>query len=107
MRTVSIGVRRGMALLALLLVFAAPAAYADNSNPYEPPQARIKPPIGEPTAARIKPPGGEPTVDARIKPPTGEPAPDSRIKPPSGEPGIFELFADWLDALARIHPPIG
>ena len=46
MRTVSTGARRGVALFPLLAVLAAPAAYPDESFPYEPPQARIHPPIG-------------------------------------------------------------
>jgi hypothetical protein len=37
---------RGIALLTLLVVLAVPMAYADDQNPYEPPEARIRPPIG-------------------------------------------------------------
>jgi hypothetical protein len=42
---------------------------------------------------------------ARIKIPAG--IASARIKPPGGEPGFFELLMDWLQAQARIKPPIG
>jgi hypothetical protein len=67
--------RRPIALLALLVLLTASSAFAlDTGTPYEPPDARIKPPVGviaEPEssffeaflewialAARIHPPGG-------------------------------------------------
>jgi hypothetical protein len=60
MRTFSTAVCRGTTLLTLLLILAAPAAYADDPVPTDP-QARIRPPIGLTSQeARISPP-----VDAR------------------------------------------
>lgn len=51
MRSVSPRVRRGGALLVLLLVLAVPTAVADDGgNPYEPPEARARPPIGATSA---------------------------------------------------------
>jgi hypothetical protein len=46
MRNLVIAARRAVALATVLVVLAMPAAYADEGNPYEPPGARIKPPIG-------------------------------------------------------------
>lgn len=37
---------RGAALLTVLLLLAAPATYADELLPVEPPGARISPPVG-------------------------------------------------------------
>jgi hypothetical protein len=50
MRRVSAKVRRGGALLALLTILIASAAYADEPmNPADPLQGRIRPPVGSPT----------------------------------------------------------
>lgn len=46
MRSVSNRVRGAGLLLTLLLLIAVPGAYADATNPFEPPEARIRPPIG-------------------------------------------------------------
>ena len=104
MRSVSARTRVGMTLLTVFVVLAVPTAFADDDPLYEPPQARIRPPVGTTTQARVRPPSGEPT--------TGAPSTDARIKPPIGvtpssEPSFFELFADWLVLQARIRPPIG
>lgn len=107
MRSVSLGVRRAVVLLAVLVI-VMPAAYADDPpSPFDPPESRIKIPGGLTSQSRIKPPGGEPITDARISPPIGEPTTDARIQPPSEEPSFFELVLDWLRAQARISPPIG
>lgn len=106
MRTSWNGVLRGVALLAFLAVVGLPSAFADG--PFDPPESRIRPPSGVTSQSRIRPPSGEPATDARIGPPPGGvPQPDARIQPPSGEPSFFELVLDWLQAQARIHPPIG
>ena len=48
----SVVIRRGAALLALVILLAvAPAAIADDPNPFEPPGARLQPPIGAPSQA--------------------------------------------------------
>lgn len=103
------GALRSVALLALLSIVGVPAAYAeDPSNPFDPPEARIRPPGGIASEARIKPPSGEPSAAARIRPPGGIPQPTARIHPPIGatsEPSLFELMLEWLRA--RISPPIG
>lgn len=47
MRRVSTGARRGGALLSVVLFLTlAPALSADDSNPYQPPAAIIRPPVG-------------------------------------------------------------
>lgn len=75
MRTVFIGMRRGVALLALVVVLAVPAAYADDSNPLDQsPEARIHPPIG--SSSSEAPSFFELLLDwawlyARINPPIG------------------------------------
>ena len=109
MRSIRIGVLRIAALLALLAIVGFPIAYADDPpNPFDPPDARIRPPGGIASDARIKPPGGDPSIGADIPPPVGSPQPTSRVKPPIGvtsEPSFFELMLRWL--AARINPPIG
>ena len=69
---VSTGVR-GVAVLALVVLLAVPAGYADDTLPYEPPEARIRPPIG---ASQTDPSFLELLLDwlviyARIRPPIG------------------------------------
>jgi len=39
-------VRRSIALLTVLVALGTPAVFGDDTNPNEPPEARIKPPIG-------------------------------------------------------------
>lgn len=46
MRFRSGGVRRLIALLTLLVVLITPVAFGDDLDPNQPPEARIKPPIG-------------------------------------------------------------
>ena len=56
MRSVSVRLSRGGALLLILAVLAVPAAFADDDgNPYEAPEARVQPPIG--ATANDEPPG--------------------------------------------------
>ena len=45
-----LSIRRGAALLALLVLLAAPVAYADDPVS-DPPGAKIGPPIGAPSAS--------------------------------------------------------
>jgi hypothetical protein len=47
---------RGAALLALVAILAAPVLCADDLDPNQPPEAKIRPPIG--TQAKIQPPIG-------------------------------------------------
>lgn len=75
MRSVSTGVRRGGALLLVLAVLAVPAVFADD-DPYEPPEARARPPIG--ATADPEPPGFFGSIldwwigiFARVRPPIG------------------------------------
>jgi hypothetical protein len=98
-------------LFLLVAAIAVPVAFADDPpNPFDPPEAHIRPPIGSTSQAQIQP-IGDPTTDARIRPPGGSPQGNARIHPPGGapepEPGFFELLIDWLVAQAHIHPPIG
>lgn len=48
MRSVSRRTRRGGAVLLLVAALAVPAAYAEDgsANPFDPPEARVRPPIG-------------------------------------------------------------
>jgi hypothetical protein len=46
-----LSIRRGAALLALLVLLAAPVAYADDPPLSDPPGAKIGPPIGAPSAS--------------------------------------------------------
>jgi hypothetical protein len=74
MRGVSMRVQKGAALFALLLALAAPTLSADEPGPFDPPEARIRPPIGVTSA-------DEPSLweefllwvelMARIRPPIG------------------------------------
>jgi hypothetical protein len=68
---------RGVALLALVTILAAPVLYGDDLNPNQPPGAKIGPPIGV-------------TADAKIQPPIGL---------------LDALLMVWQMAL--IQPPIG
>jgi hypothetical protein len=70
----AVPVYRGVALLMLLVVLVAPAVYADDPNPFEPPAARIRPPGG--VASGSEPGFFESLIDwvvlyARISPPIG------------------------------------
>lgn len=66
-----------LALVLVILSFAAPI-HATDSDPYEPPQARIGPPGGVSSQARIGPPGGEPTAKTPV--------------------GAIDLFLAWVRA---------
>jgi hypothetical protein len=102
------GVFRWLASIALavaLVALVVPSAYAeDEPSPFDPPQARIRPPSGVASTARIQPPTGVAT-EARISPPTGV-ATEARISPPSGDPEatLVELVRAWLEA--RIGVPL-
>jgi hypothetical protein len=100
MRGVSKWASRVAPLLAVFVVFASVAAWAEepSSPPTDPPEARIQPPGGVTAQARIQPPGGiEPpppadgTPQARVSPPVGA---TSRVQPPVG-------------GTARMNPPVG
>jgi hypothetical protein len=68
MRSISTRVARGAAVATLLALLAVPAVFADDQNPFDPPAAKIGPPIGatsfadqnpsDPPAAKIRPPIG-------------------------------------------------
>lgn len=78
MRSVSSRLRRGGALLLLLVALAVPSAYATDGFPYEPPAGRGRPPIGVTS--------------------TGE----------AEDPGFFAWLLDWVMELqGRARPPIG
>lgn len=106
MRSIRIGVLRIAGLLALLAIVGFPIAHADDPpNPFDPPDARIRPPGGIASDARIRPPGGEPSSGADIPPPVRSPQPTSRVRPPIGvtsQPSFFKLMLDWF--LARLDP---
>lgn len=101
MRSMSTRVMRAGAVVTLLAGLPATAAHADEPGPLE---NRIRPPIGAPAAGdqsqvRVSPPIGAPvTSQNRILPPIGGPAP---------APSQLELFWRWLQAQAKIRPPIG
>jgi hypothetical protein len=46
MRSVSTRVRWAGVLVTLIILIAVPGAYADDADPFEPPERRIRPPIG-------------------------------------------------------------
>lgn len=100
MQSVTTGVRRGAAWLALLIALSVQGVYADDGNPYDPPQAVIRPPSGVTSQVMIRPPSGA-TSRARIQPPVGI-SPESRIRIPTGvagqqePPSLMELFIEWL-----------
>lgn len=100
MRGVSSWVSRVAPLFAVLLVFGAVGAWAEDALPPMDPQARISPPDGVSAQARLNPPVGiappdEVTTQARIEPPVGVTT-QARINPPGG-----------LTAQARLQPPGG
>lgn len=116
MRRVSLKVLRGGALLTFLAILIAPAVYADDPNPFDPPEARIKPPGGvaaQQQGQRILPPIGTAVqAEVRIHPPGGVAGQEQqRIGPPGGvaaqqeAPSMIELFWAWLQQ--RIGPPTG
>lgn len=107
MRAIATRVLCGLAVAAVMAA-AGPGLRAEEPppSPFDPPEARIKPPSGVASQSRIKPPSGDPIAEARIKPPGGRPGPTSRIKPPSGEPdaGLLDLLLDWLCEQASRQP---
>ena len=104
MRSVSTRGRRRAISLVLVIAFGISAAYADEPNPFAPPQAKIGPPAG------LKDSAAKP---AKINPPTGTLAgvTPARLSPPTGtsqrELRSFDLFWLWLQVHAKIRPPIG
>ena len=102
MRRVSHRLLTAGAVLALFVLSSS--VFAAEPDPFEPPQARIMPPIGvaaptnEPTSdeARIKPPGGAPTSQIRILPPIGAP-----------EPSLLGSLWMWIQFHVRVSPPVG
>lgn len=112
MKSVSTCICWGGALLTILAVLIAPLVYADDSNPIDPPSARIRPPGGFAAEGQIRilPPGGSTEQAGRILPPGGVTA-QQRIGPPGGiaaqpeSPSLMDRLWEWLGA--RIGPPIG
>jgi hypothetical protein len=86
--------------LSVFILIAAHVALADDPpNPFDPPEARVRPPIGQTSQARIRPPGGV-SSDALIRPPIGTPQPTALIHPPIGQPEpqptIFQVALRWV-----------
>jgi len=79
MRKVSARLSRGVTLAALLIVITLGARGDEPPSPFDPPDARIHPPIGIASNARIHPPIGA-----------------------SSKPSFFKLMLEWF--LARIDP---
>jgi hypothetical protein len=84
----------------LVVASIAQVAFADDPpNPFDPPGARVNPPIGTASQARINPPGGV-SQDAHINPPIGTPQPTALIHPPIGEPElqptVLQLALRWV-----------
>src|SRR5690348_3371151 len=102
MRGVSRRVWSGPALFVLVAALGTSGvAQADEPSPFDPPQNRISPPIGAPVAqVRVSPPIGAPVAQNRISPPIGAPA-------SAPEPSLFDAFWRWLEAQAKIGPPVG
>lgn len=100
MRGVSRSESRVALLLAVLLVFGATVASADDPpTPTDPPQARLNPPVGATTQARLEPPVGG-TPRARITPAVGV-MPQARLNPPVGTPdqvSLFDTILLWFQA---------
>jgi hypothetical protein len=92
MRGVFKRITAGAALAALLVAFAAPIAYAEDGNPNETPEARIRIPTGVTSQAISRPPTAV-TSQRSPRPPVrvsaeARPADLRRI----------EWFVDWLQA---------
>jgi hypothetical protein len=107
MRIFRNGVLRGAALLALLALVALPSALADDvPSPFDPLEARIKPPSGFTSPDPTPSLSGEPAADAGIEPSGERLETAARIRPPGGvtatEPGIVQLLIEWLRAQARV-----
>jgi hypothetical protein len=93
--------RSAAAVIAAALVVAllTPGAYAeDDPSPYQPPEARIRPPTGTASTATVVPSTGAPTDEqvrtfARIRPPTGEP---DEGEPGGNDDGMLALLFGWL-----------
>jgi len=58
MRSVSTRLRHGAVLLAVVALLAVPVLHADDLDPSQPPEARIRPPGGVTSQAKIRPPIG-------------------------------------------------
>lgn len=100
--------RRVSAGAVLSLLVLSTFAFADEPGPFDPPQARIMPPIG------IAAPGNEPALPDEVRAmPPGEVASHNRISPPIGmsaparDRNLFDLLWLWLQVQVKISPPIG
>jgi hypothetical protein len=81
---------KGGALVALIAILIAPAVYADDPlGPPDPPEARIRIPVGV---------AGQQEPSARMRPPAGSEAQREQSI-------VFGLFRAWLQA--RFGIPIG
>ena len=100
MRIFRNGVLRGAALLALLVLVALPSALADDAPPppFDPLEARIKPPGGLTSQASTGSLSGEPTKGTGTESSEERLETEARIRPPGGitEPGMVELLIQWL-----------
>lgn len=85
--------------MALVIALLTPGAYAeDDPSPFDPPEARIRPPTGSTAGTSVATPSdgtanGQAKSSARIRPPTGKPGGD---EPETRGESIFELFLGWL-----------
>lgn len=102
MRGVFKTITAGAALAALLVAFAVPVAYAEDGNPYETPEARIRIPTGVTSQAISRPPTAVtsqrgPRAPVRL-------SSEARIRPPGGDGGRpadftgVEWLVKWLQA---------
>jgi hypothetical protein len=102
MRGVFKTITAGAALAALLVAFAAPIAYAEDGNPYETPEARVRIPTGVTSQAISRPPTA--VTSQRSARPAVRISAEARIRPPGG--GLarpadlrrIDWFVDWLQA---------
>lgn len=98
MRSVSKGMLQGVALLTLVAALAfAPTVKADEVDPNQPLEARIRPPIGvtsnTPSSTPERP---DQPVEARILPPIGV---TSKAPAP---PSFMELLFGWIEMRFRL-----
>ncbi len=84
-----------LALVALLLFLVVPTVVAQESSPFEPPESRVRPPVGMTDESRVRPPvgvRGGTSSQARVQPPVGAPA--------KAQPTLFDMFMMWLQTRA-------
>lgn len=83
--------RPSLALVALLLFLVVPTVLAQESSPFDPPESRVRPPVGLTDESRVRPPvgvRGGTSSQARVQPPV--------VVPAKVQPTLFEVFLAWL-----------